>query len=605
MPVFASIDETTMSEALAMRERGDFDKATRLLRSYLDQSTSTLEPAERRTVEFEIERIRRIRQDYTVPREKLLDRLKKRINGFTEDEFNEHERAGHFDSLVIDGQKFYVNSSESNLIFREAGLQKRKANRKREVTSRKLYEQMLRVKEAQKKSKESILLPQDYAVTYTLIVNANAAPDGKTVRCWLPLARNFPFQSDIHVLAAEPGNCTIAPPQAPHRTVYMERNAKKDEPTTFSVSFIYRCWARANEIDPAKVQPYRKDGPDYAYYTADRKPHIDLSNDELKKLNAQIVDGETNPYLIAKRIYDWIGQNCIYQYAREYSTLDNISLYVASRRAGDCGQHGMLFIALCRMNGIPARWQTGWESFSPSGQNMHDWSEFYVEPYGWLPADSDMAVNIYHDYNEDLDTTQIKELADWLFGNMDNYRLAVNCDFSAPLFPPKSDFRSETVDFQRGEAECEGKNLYFDQWDYTMDISPIPADRANAIASALVPEPVKLPALPETFPEEKPAPKPEAKPETTATAEVTSPTATPAPAPPKPAESKETTATTEKAPDTSGTPAAAPPAAPAKPDPTPAPKPEAKPVTTPEPPKAAAAETSGTAKTDPATSGTK
>src|SRR3712207_7587399 len=33
--------------------------------------------------------------------------------------------------------------------------------------------------------------------------------------------------------------------------------------------------------------------------------------------------------------------------------------------------------------------------------------------------------------------------------------------------------RSETVDFQRGEAEWAGGNLYFDQWSWNIDIKYI------------------------------------------------------------------------------------------------------------------------------------
>jgi hypothetical protein len=45
----------------------------------------------------------------------------------------------------------------------------------------------------------------------------------------------------------------------------------------------------------------------------------------------------------------------------------------------------------------------------------------------------------------------------------------------------KQHFRSETVDSQRGEAEWDGGNLYFDQWDYDFDaklvpVSPTPKD---------------------------------------------------------------------------------------------------------------------------------
>lgn len=519
---FATLDEKAMNEAVALRERGEFEKATRMLQSYQEQSSTTLSAQERSSVEFEIERMRRIRLDYQLTRQKFLEELKGRVSDFREEEFDRYEREGKLDAQLIDGQKFYVNSSVSNLLLRAPELVKRQSSGKKQTAYRKLYAHMLHAKEAQKLSKSPLLLPQDYAVTFTLHVKENAVAEGKTIRCWLPYVRNFPFQSDAYILTSEPAEHVVAPSESPHRTLYLERKAAKDSPTTFSAQFVYRCWTRVNQVDPALVQSASKQANEVDFYRAERKPHLDLGNEELKRLNGEIVDGETNPYLIARRIYDWIGHNLIYQYAREYSTLDNISYYCASRKAGDCGQHAMLFIALCRMNGIPARWQSGWESYAAKGANMHDWCEFYVEPYGWLPADPDMSVNLLHYASQDLDTTQVQELSDWYFGNMDHFRLATNSDFGMPLFPPKNAFRSETVDFQRGEVEVENQNLYFDQWSYDMEIRPISSSQAAELTRGFIPTVRELPPAP-------PTPVDDTKP-TSAPAAATSETSTTAPA---------------------------------------------------------------------------
>ena len=80
-------------------------------------------------------------------------------------------------------------------------------------------------------------------------------------------------------------------------------------------------------------------------------------------LAGRIVGDETNSLRVAKAFYDWIGSNIKYSYAREYSTLTNISDYCLCNRYGDCGQEAMLFITLCRSRGIPARWQTGWDLY--------------------------------------------------------------------------------------------------------------------------------------------------------------------------------------------------------------------------------------------------
>jgi hypothetical protein len=495
MKLNAAVDEKIMQEAKSLRDRGEFEKSTRMLQDYLDQTTSTLEASEKRNIEFEIERMRRIRMDYRLTRDALMQQFKKRIPDFTEEEFNQYEREGKFDVQVIDGQKLYVGSSVSNLVLAVPELRTRDTKRQKRTSYRRLYAQMQQVKEAKKTQNAYLVCPQDFAVTYTLVVEPDAAPEGKTVRCWLPYLHMFPFQTDAYITNAEPAEFLLAPPEYAHRTAYFERTAVKGAPTTFSLSFIYRAWSRAYPVSADKVLPYRKDSPEYQYYTADRKPHLDLGNEELKRLSSEIVDGETNPVKIARRIYDWIAHNTIYQYAREYSTIENLSYYCGSRKAGDCGQHAMLFIALCRMNGIPARWQTGWESFEDSGSNMHDWSEIYFEPWGWVPVDADMAVNVTARGEPQIGTTHSQELVDYMFGNMDHYRLAVNSDFGMPLYPEKTDFRSETVDFQRGEVECDGKNLYFNKWDYSMDIEPISRERAEEIARQYIPEKPPLPPM--------------------------------------------------------------------------------------------------------------
>src|SRR5690606_2309181 len=152
----------------------------------------------------------------------------------------------------------------------------------------------------------TLVNPQDFIVTATVTVNANEAPEGKTIRCWLPFPGHFPYQSDIEILSHSPEISAVAPPEHPHRTVYMEQTAVKDQPATFTVTYVFRGWARQNNLDPKLVQPYHKSDPGYAYYTAERKPHIDFSSEELKRINNEIKGGDPNPLLVAKRIYDWI-----------------------------------------------------------------------------------------------------------------------------------------------------------------------------------------------------------------------------------------------------------------------------------------------------------
>jgi hypothetical protein len=56
------------------------------------------------------------------------------------------------------------------------------------------------------------------------------------------------------------------------------------------------------------------------------------------------------------------------------------------------------------------------------------------------------------------------------FGHQDSYRMIVNLDYGCPLQPPKKSMRSEPADFQRGEVEIDGRNLYFNEWEYDIEV---------------------------------------------------------------------------------------------------------------------------------------
>ena len=98
---------------------------------------------------------------------------------------------------------------------------------------------------------------------------------------------------------------------------------------------------------------------------------------------------------------------------------------------------------------------------------MHDWAEFYVEPWRWLPADPTYG----------LKPSDNPEVREFYFGHQDAYRLIVNLDYGHPLHPPKLDLRSEPLDFQRGEVEIDGRNLYYDEWSYSFKFDQEKADK--------------------------------------------------------------------------------------------------------------------------------
>jgi transglutaminase-like putative cysteine protease len=206
----------------------------------------------------------------------------------------------------------------------------------------------------------------------------------------------------------------------------------------------------------------------------ERPPHI-VFTDAMRKFSRDVVGDEKNPYRIAQKLFaavdriPWAG-------ALEYSTISNISDYALHAGHADCGQQTLLLMTLLRLNGIPARWQSGWIFADTDYNNMHDWGWLHLAPYGWVPMD--VTFGKLNSGSAALDA--------FYLGSFDAYRIAFNDDYSQPFVPPKQHFRSETVDLQRGEVEWRGGNLYFDRWDYdfkatVLEMGTVPISKGQQV----------------------------------------------------------------------------------------------------------------------------
>jgi transglutaminase-like putative cysteine protease len=422
---------------------------------------SGLSPDARRAFEFQRERMQRMRLDFSLTADQVEAKVRKQIPDLSDAEFARWDAHSLFEHMAIDGQRLYFKRAPSNLFHLSAAAVARQKGGTTYVTSgmpKEVNDNYIDfdrkvIAEAKATGKTSVL-PQRVQVTQTLAVDADAVPAGKTVRAWIPYPRaDAGQQEDIRFLSSRPSAHQIAPESALQRTVFLEQPAQAGKPTVFKITYEVTLYAQYHAIDPAKVLP-EKITSELAPYVAERAPHV-VFTEPLRVFSKQVVGDATNPYDVAQRIFaavdetPWAG-------AREYSTIPDISAYTLHAGHGDCGEQTLLLITLMRMNGIPARWQSGWTFTKGDYNDIHDWAEIYLAPYGWVPADvtygrlasSDPALKWFY------------------LGGLDNYRVAFNDDFSRDFVPAKQHFRSDTVDSQRGEVEWDGANLYYDKWNY-------------------------------------------------------------------------------------------------------------------------------------------
>ncbi len=466
----ASAQPALVEQAAKLEIQGKFKEATAVLNAALEKPG--LSAGERKQLEFERDRLEWIKQDYPLTVSDLLNELKKSVKGLTTQEFEDWIAEGRFDSREVDGKRYYMRSSVSNLFFRYPELSARRVPPEDTAPEKKRWETCMAIAAAARAEKKPYVLPKRFEASMTVTVKPNAAPAGEVIHAWLPIPRTYPFQTGFELTSASPAVHHLDDPTSSIRSVELQQPARKDKPTQFRIHYNYTMDGVHFDLDPERVKPSDPNDPALAEFTREA-PHVEFTP-ELRALSRQVIGGETNPCVKAKKLYDWMEDHIKYSYAIEYSTIRNISQYCLSHGYGDCGQEALLYIALCRLNGIPARWQSGWDTF-PGDEDIHDWSEIYLAPYGWVPVDPCMGIR----YASSLTPEQGRQLRDFYFGGLDQFRMIANSGHSQALRPPKQSLRSDNVDFQRGELEWGNHNIYFDQYSYDFTVKEVKPPRGN------------------------------------------------------------------------------------------------------------------------------
>ncbi len=406
---------------------------------------------------------RRISLDFNKSREDIINWIQEH-NNFTPTEFqlNEWEKSGALEFRIIDGEKRYFRNAAPN-IFRV------------DAKSRELIKETVKSAESGTKvildthldefsPTETVgkyILPKVTThVKYTLTIPQNEIEEGELVKAWLPFPReDIDRQNNVEFIKASHADYILSHDKTNHTSIYMQQIAKKGEPISFSVEFAFTShgeWYNLLQLTP---KPYDKESELYKEYTKEKLPHIRFS-EKIKNLTDSITRDNETPVENLQSIYNYITSNYPWASALEYSTISNIPEYVIENNKGDCGQVALLLINMLRYKGIPARWQSGWMTH-PGEVNLHDWAEVYFEGIGWIPID------VSFSRGEPLKNELGRK---FFMSGIDSYRLYINNDFSGDFYPAKKYPRSETVDFQRGEVETKSENLYFDKWDYRMEI---------------------------------------------------------------------------------------------------------------------------------------
>ena len=404
-------------------ERGNFRVAKKLIDRYLKRD---LPLQLRLRLEYEKLRLLRLKKNFPYTRDRAIGVLKKKISGFKEKEFEQWLREGLVDWIPIEGEMRFFSRFVDNIVFLQPHLERRKKKSRIGEYSKRI------IKEAVERITHEG--PRSYEIRAGIRIKIRKKiPQGERYRVWLPIPReNFQI-SKVKILSTEPDRYEIPGNDYGQRTIYFESSQRE-----FGVEFSYRISEVKGGLDGDVSKEYLQEKIPHAMFT----PY-------LKTLVEEITEGAKDDFERAYRIYNWITHHVNYTYVRDYSTYSNILEFVSSSLRGDCGMMALLFIALCRLVGIPAKWQSGWY-VTPRFASPHDWAQVYLDGL-WYPVDASFGNAMRH---------REPERNEFYFGNLDAFRMVANDDFLVDFVPEKRTWRWDPVDNQMGEVEFGDITLF-------------------------------------------------------------------------------------------------------------------------------------------------
>ena len=178
-----------------LEAKGKFRQADSLIQEALDFGKYS--PAETEPLEFELERMSRIRKDYSLKKEDIYTQLHANITNLTPREFSGWISRGWFDLKKIDGKTCFFRHGVENLYYRHPELRARGIHLDDEKTAdgeRKALQFVRDVKAESARLNTNYVLPRTYRVVEHAKLAGDVLVPGDTVKAWLPVPRIYPFQ---------------------------------------------------------------------------------------------------------------------------------------------------------------------------------------------------------------------------------------------------------------------------------------------------------------------------------------------------------------------------------------------------------------------------
>ncbi|MCL1795490.1 MAG: transglutaminase-like domain-containing protein [Clostridia bacterium] len=408
-------------------------------------------------LELEREVLIRLPTQYPYDQNGALAKMREHIADFTQEELDALDLEGRVDWIFLDDEKRYFVRFHRTLLKYPALAQR--AGECVSAASEWLDPLIERLR------REGSLTARASFRAELSVRDASFIPE-ETYRAHLPIPANAPQTTDIHVCFPGFAPLTVGRENEPQRTAYFAETLLQNAAFTCEYAFVQTIrYADLSGSPP--VQPLYPDAPPPAPEDVAEEGDCIRFMPYMRALCQEVTAGCGAPAAKVRAIYDYITRHVEYAFVRDYLQITDPGGYAAVNLRGDCGLQALLFIILCRIAGIPARWQSG-AVITRSGIGSHDWAQFYLPGWGWLFADCSFGGSAFR--------TGSEERRRFYLGNLEPLRIVYNSACQKPLNPPKRFIRIDPYDNQTGEIECGRKGFNGRETEYELTLLSLEYD---------------------------------------------------------------------------------------------------------------------------------
>lgn len=259
---------------------------------------------------------------------------------------------------------------------------------------------------------------RSYIVTYSVDIRVLDASRPNTLYLWVPKPVQSSSQRNVSLISR-----SAEPFVENHRGVSLFKldNLGTGASQSINLSFNVEVYTVESGVRPLSIRQERT--PLNTLYTQSTAL-IPSAEPQIRAAVNTIIGREQNPHAKAKAVYDWIIANMLitdtaYSGSSITAALEN--------KITDSYGTALLCAAMMRAAGVPCIPVAG-VLIDRNGQTIrHYWTEFWIDGFGWLPADPAMgaeAVQITLRAPDAEGRRFPPDPANYYFGNLDNNRIA-------------------------------------------------------------------------------------------------------------------------------------------------------------------------------------